>query len=131
MFIALSQESKSATFLQTDERGMAGIYEKKQKLFTRICDVSLGVCETSIASDMKVMFLLMHFNSNLYFKDLVKTDAHFIFFYFASLLLIIFFFTHQILPICSTREPATNTRSHISPKLQTYLHCGSLLNSFK
>lgn len=104
MFIALSQESKSATFLQTDERGMAGIYEKKQKLFTRICEVRLSVCETFIASDMKVMFLLMHFNSNLYFKDLVKTDAHFLLFRF-FLLIIFFFYNTKSFPSVAPESP--------------------------
>lgn len=42
MFIALSQDSKSAKFLQTDERPMEGTHEKKGKSFTRICYVCLG-----------------------------------------------------------------------------------------
>lgn len=80
MFITLPQGSKSTKFLQTDARRRAGTYEKKHKLFTRICYVCLGLCETSIASYIKVMFLLIYLNSNLHFKDLVETDAQFLLF---------------------------------------------------
>lgn len=39
MFIRLSWETKSAKFVQSDERRLAGINEKKQKLSLRICFV--------------------------------------------------------------------------------------------
>lgn len=42
MFIRLSWETKSAKFVQSDERRLAGIYEKKQKLSPRICLVCVG-----------------------------------------------------------------------------------------
>lgn len=77
MFIAVSQGSKSAKFLQTDQRRMAGMYEKKQKLFTRICCGCLDVWNLSCHRHNGDL----NFNSNSYFKDLVRINAHFLAFF--------------------------------------------------